>query len=109
MRDVVLKHLDTARNEKLIGAPLEARVRLTASPELYRLLERYAAELPALFIVSQVVVQSGGTGEPLRVNVEKADGAKCERCWNYSPQVGQSTKYATVCERCVEALDQMGY
>jgi isoleucyl-tRNA synthetase len=41
--------------------------------------------------------------------VEKAEGTKCERCWNYSVAVGQSSKYPTVCERCVEALDEMGY
>ncbi len=54
VRGDVLKSLETARNEKLIGAPLEARVRLSANGELYPLLEQYAAELPALFIVSQV-------------------------------------------------------
>ena len=54
VRGSVLKSLETARNEKLIGAPLEARVRLSANGDLYPLLEEYAGELPALFIVSQV-------------------------------------------------------
>ena len=47
----------TARNEKLIGAPLEARVRLSADGDLYPLLEQYARELPGLFIVSQVELE----------------------------------------------------
>ena len=56
VRDDVLKSLEAARQEKLIGAPLEARVRLSANGDLYPLLEEYQAELPGLFIVSQVQV-----------------------------------------------------
>jgi len=29
------------------------------------------------------------------------------RCWNYSTHVGESAKYPTVCERCVEALAEI--
>jgi isoleucyl-tRNA synthetase len=39
--------------------------------------------------------------------VQRADGAKCERCWNYSTHVGESVDYPTVCERCVKALDEI--
>jgi len=56
VRDQVLKSLETARNEKLIGAPLEARLILSANGDLLPLLEEYAADLPGLFIVSQVVI-----------------------------------------------------
>ena len=56
------EQLETARNDKLIGAPLEARVRLAANGDLYPLLERHARELPGLFIVSQVEVERGGAG-----------------------------------------------
>ncbi len=57
-----------------------------------------------IFIVSQVDVRQG---EGLLVEVSKADGAKCERCWNYSTRVGESEKYPTACERCVEALTEI--
>jgi len=39
--------------------------------------------------------------------VEPAAGKKCERCWNYSPHVGESTRYPDVCERCVTALEEI--
>jgi isoleucyl-tRNA synthetase len=39
--------------------------------------------------------------------VRRADGQKCERCWNYSVRVGESARYPTVCERCVEALEEI--
>ncbi|MDD5544800.1 MAG: isoleucine--tRNA ligase, partial [Acidobacteriia bacterium] len=108
VREEVLKSLEVARQSKAIGNSLEARVVLTFSGETFDLLKEYEDFLRTLFIVSQVKLQKGA-GESLAVTVEKAEGAKCERCWNYSPQVGRSTKYPTVCERCVEALDQMGY
>src|SRR5262249_27033140 len=63
VRDSVLKSLDTARNEKLIGAPLEARVRLSANGDLYPLLAQYASQLPSLFIVSQVELDAAPGGE----------------------------------------------
>jgi isoleucyl-tRNA synthetase len=41
------------------------------------------------------------------VKVQRAAGEKCERCWNYSTQVGKSERYPTVCERCVAALAEI--
>ena len=58
VRESVLKSLETARQEKFIGAPLEARVQLSADGDLYPLLSQYARELPGLFIVSQVELQN---------------------------------------------------
>jgi isoleucyl-tRNA synthetase len=43
----------------------------------------------------------------LNVRVLRADGAKCERCWNYSTHVGENADYPTVCERCVKALTEI--
>jgi isoleucyl-tRNA synthetase len=106
VRGDVLKSLDTARNEKLIGAPLEARVRLSANGDLMPLLEQYAGELPGLFIVSQVDLDRSGAG-PLEVKVERASGAKCERCWKYTNDVGASQKFPTICGCCVEAVDEI--
>ena len=46
-------------------------------------------------------------GDTFGLKIEKADGEKCDRCWNYSTRVGEFEKYPTVCERCAEALDQI--
>ena len=106
VRDVVLKHLDTARNEKLIGAPLEARVRLSANGELYALLEQYAKELPGLFIVSQVEFERA-EGDELGVKVERAGGEKCERCWKYTMDVGSDPDFPTICLPCAGAVHEI--
>ena len=118
VRSAVLVALEQARAAKTIGGGLEAKVKLNAGAEaagLQSLLLDRRDVLPALFIVSQVVVESaapdgGATSEllpGLSIKIERADGAKCERCWNYSTRVGESARYPTVCERCVEALAEI--
>jgi isoleucyl-tRNA synthetase len=106
VRDEVLKALETARQDKFIGAPLEARVVLASSGETYRLLNSYSAELPGLFIVSQVELQEGGA-ESISVEVARASGTKCERCWKYTEDVGSSPKFPTVCAFCASVLDSL--
>jgi isoleucyl-tRNA synthetase len=104
IRDEVLRALEEARNAKQIGSSLEAKVVLTADAETTRFLMDYFDQLRYLFIVSQVEVHEG---DALSVQIQRADGEKCERCWNYSTRVGESADYPTVCERCVEALGEI--
>jgi isoleucyl-tRNA synthetase len=109
-RDQVLQALESARNAKTIGGSLEAQVSLAAPTAVHTVLERHARELPALFIVSQVALEKPIAGDgvsSISVQVRRAAGSKCERCWNYSTRVGESVKYPTVCERCVAALDEI--
>jgi isoleucyl-tRNA synthetase len=109
VRDDVLKVLEEARNNKLIGTGLEAQVTVTAPDPVYSVLSRHAAQLRYLFIVSAVnLVQGAGNGTGgVQVEVKKADGSKCERCWNYSIHVGEDKKYPTVCERCSAVLKEL--
>ncbi len=110
VRDEVLKALEDARNNKLIGTGLEAQVILGASDPVYSVLARHADQLRYLLIVSAVKLNQGqgnGTGG-VHVEVKKADGQKCERCWNYSIHVGEDTIYPTVCERCSAVLKEIG-
>ena len=111
VRDQVLKALEEARNQKQIGKSLEAQVKLVASDALHPVLDRHKDELRYLFIVSQVTLEkspSGNGTHPLAVEVSKAAGEKCERCWNYSVQVGKDKEYPTVCERCAPVLKELG-
>jgi isoleucyl-tRNA synthetase len=107
VRDEVLRALEEARVAKEIGSSLEAKVTLTASGGTLALLKKYETELRYVFIVSQVNVQAAEGNKALGISVSKADGEKCERCWNYSTRVGESEKYPTVCERCVSALEEI--
>jgi isoleucyl-tRNA synthetase len=103
VRDTVLKSLETARQEKFIGSPLEARVRLRANGDLYPLLEQYASELPGLFIVSQVALEPQA-GDELAVEIGRATGTKCERCWKYTNDTGSNPRFPTICASCAAAV-----
>jgi isoleucyl-tRNA synthetase len=103
VRDQVLKSLETARQEKFIGAPLEARIHLAAGGNLYSLLEEYAGELPGFFIVSQVLFEKSES-EQLSVRVARADGSKCERCWKYRTDIGSDTDFPAICSACASAV-----
>ncbi len=104
LRDDVLKKLEEARIEKLIGSGLEAKVILKVDKDTTRFLLEYFNDLRYIFIVSQVEVHES---EEFGVEIQKADGEKCERCWNYSIQVGEFENYPTICERCFEALSEI--
>lgn len=108
----VQKALELARNEKIIGKPLEAKISLYADGELYDFLKSVEAELPEIFITSAVTVSNGegdfkGDVEGLSVSVSKADGEKCERCWKYSDTVGESSEHPTLCAHCAEVMNQL--
>ena len=110
VRDEVLKKLEEARNAKLIGGGLEAQIRLQAADPLFSVLARHQDQLRYLFIVSAVTLRQAAAGDGasgLTVHVEKADGQKCERCWNYSTHVGEDHTYPTVCERCSAVLKEI--
>jgi isoleucyl-tRNA synthetase len=110
VREQVLKELETTRNNKLIGKSLEAQVKLTASDPVYSVLDAHRDQLRYLFIVSAVTLEpkasGNGTGA-VTVQVAKADGAKCDRCWNYSTQVGKDAAYPNVCERCAPVIHEL--
>lgn len=111
-RAEVQKALEQARNEKIIGASLEAKVLLYAQGERYALLKSFEQDLPQIFITSQAVLQEGGEGackgelDDLSVTVQKADGGKCERCWTYSDTVGACADHPTICARCASILSK---
>jgi isoleucyl-tRNA synthetase len=114
VRAEVLKALEAARNEKKINSGLEAKVLLGGNPELRAKLNNHLTQLPGLFIVSQVDFLTAGASDyhselvpSLEVSIHKADGSKCDRCWNYSTHVGENSRYPTICERCSAALAEI--
>jgi isoleucyl-tRNA synthetase len=77
---------------------------LHTDAETTRFLLDYYEQLRYVFIVSQVEVRES---DAFSVEIVKADGEKCERCWNYSTRVGEFGEWPTVCERCAEALPEI--
>ena len=104
VRDTVNGALETARNEKKIGKSLEAKVDLTVPQELANQKFMDADELADLLIVSQVRVS---TGTEIKVDVEPAQGAKCERCWKILPSVGKDGEHPALCARCAGVVRKL--
>ena len=103
IRGIVNGQLEAARVQKVIGSALEARVQLSVpSGDARDLLERHLDDLPMLFIVSAVDVVDG-TGE-LTVEVERAPGTKCPRCWRFVTDAAADGDLAGLCGRCRDAV-----
>ncbi len=111
VREEVLKALELARAENLIGNGLEAEVVIEADAAERDLLRDHASELAPIFIVSSALL--GPVETPthvseriagLRIAVRRAPGTKCERCWNIRPDVGSDPELGTICARCATAV-----
>ncbi len=98
--------LEEKRKDKVIGNSLGASVTLTATGPIAALLERHREYLPMLFIVSDLTLNFGDvTGaDSVHVDVGKARGVKCGRCWRFVPSVRSEPDWSGICDRCVEAL-----
>jgi isoleucyl-tRNA synthetase len=104
IRAAVTKALEEARKEKKIGLSLDAQVRLHVPEKIFSFLQPYEAELKFVFIVSSVTLYQSKDEKGLSVEVLRAEGKKCERCWNYEVSVGQFPEHQAICQRCVEAI-----
>ena len=104
LRDTVKKSLETVIKDKTIRTSLEAAVTLKAAGEEYDFIKSIENELTTVFIVSKVTVENADVAE-LTVEVVKAGGEKCERCWAFSETVGECAEHPTLCKRCADILN----
>ena len=113
MRDDVMKALELARAEKLVGKSLEAKVTLyTKDAEMLAMLEGFGKELDTVFIVSGTKLENADAPEGayqnesgnLAVLVEPADGCKCDRCWSFSTEGEDDGEGGFICARCKAIL-----
>ena len=108
VKSAVNKQIEAARNAKLIGSNLSAKVELWANAELKAILDQLDNELRFVLITSTVMVNTfdaaqGETTEieGLRVKVSAAEGEKCARCWHVLPDVNTHAAYLGLCSRCI--------
>lgn len=115
VRDDVLKALEEARNDKVIGKSLTAKVTLYVNDEVKTLLESISEDMKQLFIVSAFEVGGAYDDAPdsalklerAAVVVEKAEGETCARCWVVTPTVGEDKDYPDICPRCANVVKQL--
>ncbi len=102
IREIVMKALEQARREKTIGGSLEAKVVISGPEETLSFLRSFGDELRFLFLTSGATLS--GTDGALTVAVLPADGAKCQRCWSYTDDVGSDPEWPGACARCSRAV-----
>lgn len=127
LRKSVMKVLEIARKEKIIGSSLEAEVDLyTQEKKLATLLHNYQRDWNETLIVSEVKILqempsvSSGIGKDksevmmkseemseLYIRVRRAPGKKCVRCWNWNPTVGENREHTQLCARCVQVVKNL--
>ncbi len=106
-RDDVNKALEGARNEKVIGKPLEANVTVYTNAENAAFLNGCGQDLADLCIVSELEVKDaqceGMESEyfpGLKISIARSSSEKCLRCWKQVKSVGQNSKHPALCSRC---------
>lgn len=102
-RESANKALEDARNEKIIGKSLEAKIIIKSSEADFERYSDLAKQLTEILIVSDVEIEKND-GETV-FEVAKAEGGKCERCWCYSKYVGENHEHPTLCQRCAIAIE----
>ncbi len=117
IRNAVTKALEAARVQKLIGHSLDAAVTIYADEDIYELLSPYEDALRTVFIVSRASLINGDKPatafetddiKGLSILVEAATDEKCERCWIHDASVGTDSEKPTICNRCRDAVTQIG-
>jgi isoleucyl-tRNA synthetase len=112
LRDDVLKALEVARNEKIIGKSLTASISLYPNQEAKMLLESVEENLKQLFIVSGFEIagdydtapENAQVFDSVKIVITQANGETCERCWIVTPEVGQVADHPTLCQRCADIV-----
>jgi isoleucyl-tRNA synthetase len=102
-RELALPALERARQVKEIGKALEAKLTFSGPATIIEPVQSQTEALRELLNVSQLSIMPAQT-EALTVQVTKAQGQKCERCWHWETDVGATTEHPTLCGRCVKAI-----
>ncbi|MBC6308403.1 isoleucine--tRNA ligase [Listeria sp. FSL L7-1582] len=112
IRDVVQKALEEARNEKIIGKSMLAKVTLFVDGEAKQLFDSLEGDFAQLLIVSDFELVEGLEGAPanavkdhhVAVAITVAEGETCERCRVVKKDVGENHDHPTLCKRCADIV-----
>jgi isoleucyl-tRNA synthetase len=98
--------LEKLRQDKTIGQSLDAKavIKGPSQDPTIQLLKKYEADLPELFILSQVSVHLEEKLETIQVLIDHADGVRCPRSWRWVPELVQTDEWGSVSPRCADAL-----
>lgn len=102
VRELVNKKIEEQRVAKTVGHSLDTKITIEAPEKDFMVLSQLGDDLKDIFIVSQVDLKKGQ--DEVCVTVSKAEGEKCERCWQYVTDIKKDGKFPNVCPRCENTL-----
>jgi isoleucyl-tRNA synthetase len=95
LRGIIGQAIEHARQEKVIGNTLEARVVLNSDSDVTDKIPK--EELEEFFILSDLTIHRT---DQASASVTKTPYKKCARCWRHRPTVGTSKAHPDLCDRC---------
>ena len=108
IRKVITGALEKKRADKTIGSSLEAHINIYLSKEIKSIVSNVDMSEIAITSSSSIITEkkpiSGFNLEDIKdvvIEVEKAKGEKCNRCWKYSVKINTNN----ICERCSESIE----
>ena len=108
LRDDVLKALEDARNNKVIGSAQEAYVSIKFNnADLRSLFASFPERMrKQAFVVSDIKEEDndGADYKNSKIKVIHHPGHFCERCWNYESDAIVQEDGTFLCKRCNEVV-----
>ncbi|MCF7873525.1 MAG: isoleucine--tRNA ligase [Candidatus Omnitrophica bacterium] len=105
LRQKVLKEIEKKREDNYIGSSLQAHIILSFEQKDLNFYQKNKDNLAEIFIVSEVTIREG----KFNIEVKKAQGEKCIRCWNWKKDIGEDKNFPQICKKCIKAIKEAGY
>ena len=104
LRNNILKEIENARGDKIIGDSLEADIDLILPLEVYNEISKEYDLLKMILVVSGLNISSGNSE---KITVKKFIGEKCPRCWNWFEASDEKEEFTGLCPRCFKVIKEM--
>tara|TARA_B100000700_G_scaffold297291_1_gene362055 strand:+ start:1162 stop:4071 length:2910 start_codon:yes stop_codon:yes gene_type:complete len=120
LRTVINRMLENCRNTQELGSSLQASVRVDITDENVKSAVEWLSQsesnsvdlLKDWFLVSSLQIGGEPWAEVLvseeteiaNVDIAKARGFKCERCWHYEMVMSKTKEHPNICARCEEVI-----
>ena len=106
LRDKILKEIENARDAKIIGDSLEAEINLDLNDEYYNLVSANTKIFKEILVVSKINLKKS---EKEKISIQKSNGKKCPRCWNWFLDDTSKNKLPELCTRCSLEIEELNF
>jgi len=106
LRDNILKEIENARDAKIIGDSLEAEIDLDLNDEYYNIVSANIKIFKEILVVSKINLKKS---EKEKISIQKSNGKKCPRCWNWFSDDTSKNKLPELCPRCSLEIEELNF